>query len=103
DESRVGVKSDTTGAGYAHANLRSLIEEYPESEVLLGALVAGEVDAAILDSAVIADYILAHPDSLRLAGGPLIEEEYGIAVRPGDEALVEQLNAALKTLRANGV
>lgn len=103
DSSRVGVKTATTGAEYATENLRSEIQEYPESDVLLAALVAGEVDAAVLDSAVIADYIIANPGMLRLAGDTLVHEQYGIAVRPGGEEIVEKLNGALDDLKEDGV
>lgn len=103
DASRVGVKSATTGADYAADNVRGDVQQYPESDVLLAALVAGEVDAAVLDSAVIADYIIANPGVLRLAGDTLVHEQYGIAVRPGGEEIAEQLNDALATLKADGV
>ncbi len=103
DASRVGVKSATTGADYAASNVRGTVQEFPESDVLLAALVAGEVDAAVLDSAVIADYIIANPGVLRLAGDTLVHEEYGIAVRPGGEQIVEQLNDALDSLKEDGV
>lgn len=100
--SRIGVKSATTGAEYAAANLTGEITDYPESDVLLAALVAGEVDAAVLDNAVVAEYILANPNTIRLAGGPLVEEAYAIAVRPGGERIVATLNGALDELKANG-
>src|SRR5690606_25413634 len=87
-DSRIGVKSATTGAEYAAENVAGEIIEYPEAAVMFAALIAGEVDALILDNPVIADYITSNPDTIRLAGAALAQEQYGIAVKPGNEALV---------------
>lgn len=102
ETSRIGVKTATTGAEYAQENLDGVIVEYPESDALLDALAAGEIDAAVLDNPVIASYIATHADVVRLAGGRLVDEAYAIAVRPDGEEIVASLNQALDELKASG-
>lgn len=58
----------------------------------------GGVDAVVSDSAVIANYVKNNPtksmDFITLPDFTI--ENYGIAVRKGDEATVKMLNEALK-------
>lgn len=99
---RVGVKSGTTGATLAAETPAELVE-FPEAEPALAALSAGEVDAIILDVPVIVNYIKTNPTAgIKLAGRPLTEEQYGIAVSPANPAALESINAALAQIQADG-
>ena len=61
------------------------------------------MDAVVVDIPVIAEYIKAHPEAaIKLTGGPVTEEAYGIAVSKAKPELVQLLNAALAQVRADG-
>ena len=65
------------------------------------ALLVGDVDAVIMDAASSRGYIGAHPDELKIVGEPLSSEDFGFIFPPGSD-LVEPVNAALATMRADG-
>ena len=64
----------------------------------------GGVDAAISDSAVIANYVKNNPDKgFKMVEIPdFTEENYGIAVRKGNTETLNMLNDALAKVRENG-
>lgn len=102
DGVKVGVKTGTTGDDFATNETGAEVVRFPESEPALDALVAGEVDAVVLDIAVMTDYIKTHPGAVKLVGGLVTQEEYGIAVNKERPELLERLTAALEQIRSNG-
>lgn len=99
----VGVKSGTTGAQFVGEETSAQLAVFPEAAPALEALTAGSVDAVVIDIPVIVDYIKTHPEaSIKLVGGPVTEEEYGIAVRKDRSDLLQLLNEALVQVRADG-
>lgn len=99
---RVGVKSGTTGAAYAEENTTAELVEFVESKLALDALAAGEVDAVIVDIPVIVGYIKSNPNAgLRVTGGPVTEEAYGIAVSKDKPEVLDMLNATLVKVRGS--
>lgn len=99
---RVGVKSGTTGAEFAANNTTAELVEFVESQPALDALAAGEVDAVIVDIPVIVGYIKSNPNAgLRVTGGPVTEEAYGIAVSKDKPEVLDMLNAALVKVRGS--
>lgn len=97
---RVGVKSGTTGAEFATDNTTAELVEFVESKPALDALAAGEVDAVIVDIPVIVGYIKSNPNAgLRVTGGPVTQEAYGIAVSKDKPEVLEMLNTALVKVR----
>ncbi len=98
----VGVKNGTTGDDFASALESVTVVRFDESEQTLDALVDGAVDAAVVDIAVITDYIKESQGAVKLVGGPVTEEEYGIAVNKDRPDVLEMLNAALDQIRADG-
>jgi ABC-type amino acid transport substrate-binding protein len=99
---KVGVKSGTTGAAFVPAETPAKVVEYPEAADAFAALQKGEIDAVIIDIPIIADYIKSNPGRIMLAGGPITEEEYAIAVNKDRPAVLALLNNALDKLRADG-
>jgi polar amino acid transport system substrate-binding protein len=98
----VGVKRGTTGDDFA-SDLESVtIVRFDESEQALDALVDGAVDAVVVDVAVITNYIKESQGKVKLVGGPVTEEEYGIAVNKERTDVLEMLNAALTQIREDG-
>ncbi|MBO0448055.1 amino acid ABC transporter substrate-binding protein [Enterococcus sp. MJM12] len=64
----------------------------------------GRIDGLLIDK-VYADYYLTQKkqmDDYNIIKGPFENEDYAIGVRKNDQALVEKINTALKTLKDNG-
>ena len=65
-------------------------------------LMNGQIDAVVADSPLVYGYVGKNSDKLKAVGQPFTEEYYGIAVKKGDEQLLDKINKALKTLKDNG-
>ena len=100
---RVGVKKGTTGAAFAAEKTAAEIVEFADSPEAIAALVAGEVDAVIVDIPVIVDYIKRTPTAgIRITGGPVTEESYAIAVSKDKPAVLALFDAALVKVQESG-
>jgi ABC-type amino acid transport substrate-binding protein len=68
------------------------------------ALANGDVEAAVADGPTAADIIEANPEmNLKLVEGVYTDEQYGIAVNPERQDLLEVLNQALADVMESGV
>jgi ABC-type amino acid transport substrate-binding protein len=100
---RVGVKSGTTGAEFVSSQTEAQSVPFAEASLALDALARGEVDAVVVDVAVIAEYIRAQPQAqLKLVGRPVTNELYAIAVNPARPEVLALLNETLAQLRQDG-
>jgi polar amino acid transport system substrate-binding protein len=98
---KVGVQKGTTGKQYAtdHATGASIVD-FPSDAELFPALKAGQIDAILQDLPVNLDH--------QKAGGYTVvetyktDEQYGLAAKLGNTALVDAVNKALGTMRSNG-
>jgi len=99
----VAVQMGSTGH-FAAADLPGVgrVDPYQFVDQAMTAVIIGAADAAILDELVAIEYMRAHPDAIKVVGGPFTTEEYGIAVRPQETELLAKINAALAELRASG-
>jgi polar amino acid transport system substrate-binding protein len=98
----VGVKSSTTGDEYVSALEGVTVVRFDEASQALDALVNGEVDAVVVDIAVMTDYIKQSQGAVKLVGGLVTQEEYGIVVNKERADVREMLDAALAQIRENG-
>lgn len=105
--SRIGVVNGQTGdlaAQKIFGNTSSAIARFETVPLMLKEIENGGLDAAISDSAVIANYVKNNSDK----GFSMVEvpdftvENYGIAVRKGDTDTLNMLNNALKSVHENG-
>lgn len=106
----LGVQGQTTHANYAEAAYgQSEIKLYPASDEAQFDLVNGRIDA-IMDERIALEAFLETTEGMqccKMLGAiePVPEfhgEGTGIAVRKGDTALLDRLNAAITAIRANG-
>jgi polar amino acid transport system substrate-binding protein len=67
----------------------------------LEALRTGDVDLTLSDSAAAQAYVAASDGALKIVGEPLGTEEFGFIFPKGSE-LVEPINAAIESMRADG-
>ncbi|MEO1439403.1 MAG: transporter substrate-binding domain-containing protein, partial [Chloroflexota bacterium] len=77
------------------------IQAYEVFGVAVQALLAGDVDAVIMDNVASQGYMGANEDMLKIVGDPLTSEELGFIFPPGSE-LVEPFNAAIADMEADG-
>lgn len=77
------------------------VAPYNTADEALGAVLAGEADAALVD-AIGARLFLAANEGLALAGEPVAPEPFAIVFRIEDESLQEAVGASLERLRRRG-
>lgn len=104
---KVGVVSGNTGdlaAQKIFGPTSQTIARFETAPLMIKEVENGGVDAAISDSAVIANYVKNNPDKgFKMVEIPdFTEENYGIAVRKGNTETLNMLNDALAKVRENG-
>ncbi len=106
-EKMIGCQMATTG--YIYASDTPENGGYGEDHVIaydngasaVQALLNGQVDCVIIDSAPAAEYVAANP-GLALLEGNWVEEAYAIGLNKDNTALTEAVNTALAELIADG-
>lgn len=97
----IAVKKGTTGHQYAVANLkqaRILVLDKEAAAVM--EVVQGKADAFIYDSLSVYQNQKRQPNTTRALLRPFREETWAIGLRPGDTALLKQVNDFLQAFRA---
>lgn len=98
----VGVQSGTTGETYANENNPGAeIKSFEDSDGLFAAIEAGDIDAILQDLPVNA-YRATQDDSVVVVETYPTGEEYGFAVKKGNESLLNFIDDGLATLRSDG-
>ena len=98
----IGVQRDTTGHIFVDENFpNATVDAFPQGADAIMALLAGSIDAVVIDSLPAARFIFANQGRLRLLEGELTAEYYGIAFPLGSE-YTAKFDAAINELRANG-
>ena len=97
---RIGVQSGTTGDLYVAENICEP-ERFANGALAVAALVAGKVDAVVLDN-LPAEKHVARNTQLKILQEPLTAEEYAIAVNKNQPQLLAMLNATLADMEQDG-
>ena len=106
-EKMIGCQRGTTGYIYASDSVEDggygedHVTAYDNGASAVQALMNGQVDCVIIDSAPAAEYVAANP-GLTLLEGNWVEEEYAIGMNKDNTALLEAVNNALAELTADG-
>jgi len=98
----VGVQTGTTGDDLATSINGTDVKRYDEIGLAFVALMTNVIDAVICDNPVAYGYVAKY-DTLKNVGEVMSSEEYGIAVKKGEEELLEKINTALDALLAEGI
>jgi polar amino acid transport system substrate-binding protein len=107
EELLVGAQAGTTNFYAAVYNVLDGDEANPRIKLFdtfgasVQALKSGDVDLVLMDKTSAAGYIGASPGAFKVVGEPLGMEEFGFIFTPGSD-LVEPVNAALASMRADG-
>ncbi len=97
-----GIQINTTASEVLKREPKIKVRKYPTIDLALQDLQNGNLDGVVGDAPTIR-YFLAHGfGQLKTVGAMLTRENYGIVMRPQDQALQREVNAALSRLHANG-
>lgn len=98
----IAVQSGTTGESYANENFANAnTQPYGNATDTFAAMQAGQANAVITNKAV-AEAMLASYEDCEIVKAIATNEEYGIAVPKGNEALLNAINDAIAKLQADG-
>lgn len=102
----VGLQKLSSAADALNANkIKSKIKtvtEFPDNVLALRDLKIGRIDAVVIDE-VLADYYMSkEKGTFKVLDESLATEEYGIGVKKGNEALLNELQKALDELNQDG-
>ncbi len=78
------------------------LHEYKTNVLALQDLSNGRVDAVVIDEVAVDYYMTIEPDKFRLLEESLAPEQYAVGVKQGNEALLEDLQAAIDAVIENG-
>lgn len=98
---KVGVQTGTTGKAYAESNATGAkIVSFPSDAEMYAAIKAGQVDALLQDLPVNLDH--TKDGKFTVVEKYSTNEQYGLAMKKGNTALVDAVDAQLKSLRDSG-
>jgi polar amino acid transport system substrate-binding protein len=103
----IGAQRGTTGYIYASDTPENggygedHVNAYDNGATAVQALINGQVDCVIIDSAPAAEYVKANA-GLTILEGEWVTENYAIGCDKGNTALVEAINEALAALIEDG-
>lgn len=97
----VGVQADTTGEDYAADNAKDAEQvAFPDDGKMFQALKAKTVDALLQDIGVNA--LHASDGDYEIVETYPTKEQYGLAIRKGNDELLDDVNEALQEMRDSG-
>ncbi len=98
---KVGVQQGTTGKSYTEENAPDAqIVTFPSDAEMYQAIKAGQVDALLQDLPVNLNHQQA--GGFEIVQKYSTNEQYGLAIKKGNTALVDDVNAQLKKMRDDG-
>lgn len=102
----VGIQSlssaaDALNSNPIHKEIKT-ITEFPDNVLALTDLKTGRVQAVVIDAVVAEYYMTQQTETFKLLDESLAPEQYGVGVKPGNEALLEKLQAALDQMNEDG-
>ena len=98
----IGTQTGTTNFETASSLLPAdRIQAFEQFPFAVQALIAGDIDAVIIDETAGQGYVGVNADQLKLVGDSMSSDQLGFIFPKGSE-LVAAFNAALAELRANG-
>lgn len=107
----VGVQTGTTFGQYLQAKYDNKVKvnTYASEEAAFLDLTSGRINAVMGDTPLIMAWLQknGHANDYAIVGQPINDKKYfgqgyGIAVKKGNEQLLQQLNKALAAIKANG-
>jgi polar amino acid transport system substrate-binding protein len=103
---KVGVQMSTTGALEARKYKKIIMKEYDEIGFAMEDLANDKIDAVVCDNPIAADYVLQNKKYqalLKMTGDVFTTEYYGVAVKKGNAAVLDMINAGFKKVQEKGI
>ena len=98
---KIGVQLGTTGDLYS-ANIEGAsVERFPKGLDAVVALSQGKIDAVVIDSLPAKSFV-ENVEGTKILDKEFTSEDYAIAIKKGNTALVENINKAIKELKEDG-
>ena len=98
----MGVQQGTTGDIYVSGDYGdAAVERYAKGMEAVQALAQGKVDAVVIDGEPAKQYI-KEVEGLKIIDESYTDEDYAIAIKKGNTAMVEAVNKALAELKSEG-
>lgn len=97
----VSCQEGTTGEQYLLDNDYN-VQSYKTGPEAVAALVAGKVDAVVIDNAVAKALSEKQDGKTIVLEEPLTKESYAIAIKKGNDELTEEINKVLSELKSDG-
>ena len=101
DTTVLAVKGSTSTDNIREAAPDAPVLEFENYAEAFTALKAGKGEALTTDNSILAG-MASEDDSFELVGGTFTDEPYGIAVKKGEQELLDELNKALESLHSSG-
>ncbi|MFX4273207.1 ABC transporter substrate-binding protein [Propionibacteriaceae bacterium Y1685] len=102
---KLGAQSATSGLDYANEHKDEngyTIVEYQDVASASQALQSGQIDAALHDLPVWTELLKQNPDTFQIAGQFETGEQYGFAMKLGNEALKKVVDESIATAKSDG-
>ena len=102
---KVGAQIGTTGALEVVKYKNITLKSYDEAGLAVEDLYVGRIDAVVLDSPTARNYVLRndrYKTRLKIVGKPFTDEHYGIAVKKGNQKVLELINRGLDSIKKDG-
>lgn len=97
----IGVQEGTTGDILSGDIKDAVIERYAKGVEAVQSLMQNKVDAVVIDQET-AKVFVTENSGIKILEESFVEEEYAIAIKKGNTALLEKVNKALEELKAEG-
>lgn len=103
-DKKIGGQQATTGVLYSAPELtaKENIKEYANGATAVLDLLAGRIDAVIIDNYPAKAYKQENGDKIRLIENQFEDEDYAYAVKKGNTALRDAINQALAEMKSDG-
>ncbi len=100
--SKVGAMKGTTGEAWARKNLKAELVLYDSAVDMARTLWEKKLKAIIIDEELLNYIVSCLPYDFAVISRDLNHEVYGIAVKKGNEKLIQEINAALEEIDSTG-
>lgn len=101
-----GAQIGTTGAIEIEKAAGVALKTYDEIGLAIADLANGRIAGVVCDGPIAADFVLQNEEyqgALEIVGEPFTDEYYGIAVKKGNERILEAVNRGLKAVQEKGL
>ena len=98
----IGVQAGTTGDQYCTSDYgQDAVRQYDNGALAVSALANGQIDCVVIDNEPAKNYVAANT-GLKILETEYITEDYAAAIAKDNTELLEQVNAAIAELKADG-